>query len=110
MIQLRNLVVFAALFTATVAGADKSDLNQSIQSRHEQMWQAACQIWQWAEPGYQEHKSAKLLQDMLGQAGFKIETGVAGIPTAFTATFGSEKPVLAILGEYDALPGLSQSA
>lgn len=71
-------------------------------------WQHAEQIWDWAEPGYQETKSSKLLANWLKSAGFTIESGVAEIPTAFTATFGEGKPVIAILGEYDALPGLAQ--
>ena len=102
------LLVF--LLAPTMAWAEKTDLYRSIESRNDEMWQSACQIWQWAEPGYQEHKSSQLLQEMLAKAGFKIERGVAAMPTAFTATFGQGKPVIAILGEYDALPGLSQSA
>ena len=66
------------------------------------------QIWGYAEVGYQEIKSSALLQDQLKKEGFRIQTGVADIPTAFTATFGEGKPVIAILGEFDALPGLSQ--
>jgi aminobenzoyl-glutamate utilization protein B len=60
--------------------------------------------------GYQEKQSSALLQETLANAGFKITTAVAGIPTAFTAEYGNEGPVIAILGEYDALPGLSQKA
>jgi len=71
-------------------------------------WNHACQIWDWAEPGYQEEKSAKLLADWLEGHGFTVVRGVAGMPTAFTATFGTGHPVLALLGEYDALPGLAQ--
>ncbi len=63
-----------------------------------------------AEPGYQETKSSALLADMLASAGFDVERGVAGIPTAFTASYGSGKPVIGILGEFDSLPGLSQEA
>jgi aminobenzoyl-glutamate utilization protein B len=117
MSQLRNMrsdfmliVLLLGLLAPATARAEKTDLYESIQSRDDEMWQAACQIWEWAEPGYQEHKSSKLLQEMLDKAGFKIEAGVAEIPTAFTATFGSGKPVIAILGEYDALPGLSQNS
>jgi aminobenzoyl-glutamate utilization protein B len=72
--------------------------------------QVAMQIWDWAEIGYQEHKSSGLLQEELRKAGFKIEAGVAEIPTAFVASYGSGKPVVAILGEFDALPGVSQTA
>ncbi len=70
----------------------------------------ALQIWNFAEVGYQEYKSTALLQKTLQDAGFKITIGVAGMPTAFTAEYGSGKPIIGILGEFDALPGLSQYA
>ena len=72
--------------------------------------QVAKQIWDFAEVGYMETKSSALLQGELKAAGFTITTGIAGEPTAFVAEYGSGKPVIAILGEYDALPGLSQAA
>jgi aminobenzoyl-glutamate utilization protein B len=65
-------------------------------------------IWNYAELGLQEHKSASLLADELEKNGFKVKRGVAGMPSAFVASYGSGKPVIGILGEYDALPGLSQ--
>lgn len=65
-------------------------------------------IWSYAELGLQEYRSSKLLADTLEEAGFIVERGVAGMPTAFVASYGSGKPVIAILGEYDALPMLSQ--
>jgi len=70
----------------------------------------AMQIWEYAEMGYQEVKSSALLQNKLNKAGFTIQAGVAGIPTAFIAEYNNGGPVIAILGEYDALPGLSQKA
>jgi aminobenzoyl-glutamate utilization protein B len=70
----------------------------------------ARQIWGFAEVGYQETKSSALLQEQLRAAGFAVEAGVAEIPTAFVATWGTGKPVIAIIGEFDALPGLSQDA
>lgn len=70
----------------------------------------AKQIWGFAEVGYQEEKSSALLQDRLRSAGFSIEAGVGEMPTAFVASYGSGKPVIAIVGEFDALPGLSQDA
>lgn len=73
-------------------------------------WPTALKIWEAAEPGYQEKTSAKLLADAAETAGFKVTRGVAGIPTAFVAEFGSGKPVIGVLGEYDALPELSQDA
>ena len=61
-----------------------------------------------AEPGFVEYKSSELIIKHLEENGFKIERGVANLPTAFVATFGEGEPVLAVLAEYDALPGLSQ--
>jgi aminobenzoyl-glutamate utilization protein B len=72
--------------------------------------QLALRIWNFAEVGYQETQSSAALQDALKQAGFKLEVGVAGMPTAFTATYGSGSPVIGIMGEFDALPGVSQTA
>ena len=68
----------------------------------------AKQIWGFAELGFLETKSSALLQSELQSSGFRVTSGVAGIPTAFTAEYGSGKPVIAIIGEFDALPGLSQ--
>jgi aminobenzoyl-glutamate utilization protein B len=65
-------------------------------------------IWEYAELGMQEFKSSKLLADTLEEAGFTVERGVAGMPTCFVASYGSGKPVIGILGEYDALPMISQ--
>ncbi|MGD0361354.1 MAG: amidohydrolase [Bryobacteraceae bacterium] len=67
-------------------------------------------IWEYAELGYHEDKSSALLQRHLKEAGFRIQAGVAGEPTAFVATYGDGSPVIGILGEFDALPGLSQNA
>jgi aminobenzoyl-glutamate utilization protein B len=67
-------------------------------------------IWDYAEMGYHEGKSSALLQSNLKQAGFRIQSGVGDEPTAFIASYGSGLPVIGILGEFDALPGLSQAA
>ena len=67
-------------------------------------------IWEYAELGFVEIKSAKLLADELEKNDFKVERGVADIPTAFVATWGKRKPVIGIMGEYDALPGISNKA
>src|SRR4051795_3157741 len=66
------------------------------------------QIWGYAETGLHEEKSAKAFEDVLEKEGFTVTKGVAGMPTAFVATAGKGEPVVAILAEYDALPGLSQ--
>jgi aminobenzoyl-glutamate utilization protein B len=65
-------------------------------------------IWEYAELGLEEYNSSKLLADTLEEYGFKVKRGIAGMPTAFVAEWGSGKPVIGILGEYDALAGLSQ--
>ncbi len=67
-------------------------------------------IWSYAETGLQEFKSSRELMDFLKANGFTVEEGVAGMPTAFVASYGSGRPVIGILAEYDALPGLSQGA
>ena len=67
-------------------------------------------IWAYAETALREHKSSKLLADFAEQQGFTVTRGVSGMPTAFIARYGSGKPVIGIMGEYDALPGVSQKA
>lgn len=96
----------------TVDPADrlKTDALADIQSGYAEYKNIALQIWEHAELGYKEVKSSSLLQETLKANGFMVEAGVAGIPTAFVATYGSGQPVIAILAEYDALPGLSQKA
>lgn len=90
--------------------AEQESIIKSIDSRSDQFGDIAHQIWEYAELGYQEEKSTRLLQQTLSEAGFSVSTGVADIPTAFIASYGSGKPVIAILGEFDALPGVSQEA
>lgn len=65
-------------------------------------------IWEFAEVGLEEHRSSALLVDKLKSAGFRVRTGLADIPTAFVAEFGEGRPIIGLLCEYDALPGLSQ--
>jgi len=65
-------------------------------------------IWELAEVGLQEYESSVLLADELRKAGFKVRKAVVDMPTAFVATYGRSKPVIGIMGEYDALPGISQ--
>ena len=88
----------------------ETEILQSIDDRAAIYEKTASQIWSLAELGYQEHQSSGLLQTLLQEAGFNIVPGVADIPTAFTATFGSGKPIIGVLGEFDALPGISQAA
>ncbi len=88
--------------------ATETQILESVEQRRDASWKMARTIWEAAEPGYQEHRSSKLLADAAEAAGLRVTRGVADIPTAFTAEFGSGKPVIGILGEFDALPGLSQ--
>ncbi|WP_166831490.1 amidohydrolase [Thalassoroseus pseudoceratinae] len=81
---------------------------RTVDSQHDLILQANRMIWNFAEVGLQEKHSAALLVSHLKDAGFTIREGLAGMPTAFVAEFGSGKPVIGILAEYDALPGLSQ--
>jgi aminobenzoyl-glutamate utilization protein B len=67
-------------------------------------------IWAYAEIALREHKSAAALADFAEQQGFRVQRGVSGMPTAFVATYGQGRPVIGVMGEYDALPGLSQKA
>ena len=87
-----------------------AEIMSRIDARYDETASLARQIWEWAEVGYKETQSSKLLQDALQAEGFKIKAGVAGIPTAFTAEWGSGGPVIAVLGEFDALPGINQDA
>lgn len=79
-----------------------------IQDRAKQYETIAKSIWDWSELGYQEKKSSFLLQKTLKDEGFTIQAGVADIPTAFIAEYGSGFPIIGVLAEFDALPGISQ--
>ena len=91
-----------------VNAADSSDVLVYVDSRYEQTATLARKLWEFAEVGYQEVKSSALIKETLAADGFEIESGVAGIPTAFVASFGTEGPVIGILAEFDALPGINQ--
>ncbi|MDO9374353.1 MAG: amidohydrolase [Ferruginibacter sp.] len=86
----------------------KTEAVKALDNSYADYRKTALQIWEYAEVGYKEEKSTALLQQQLAINGFKIEKGVAGIPTSFVASYGSGSPVIAILAEFDALPGLSQ--
>ncbi len=108
---MKRLIIVAAataLFALPTLAAEKNDVVRFIDSQQADFSEVARRIWELAEVGYQETESSKLLAQQLASAGFEIERGVAEIPTAFIASFGEGKPVLGILAEFDALPGLSQ--
>jgi len=81
-----------------------------IEQRRDKLCKISDQIWGYAETRYEEYKSSALLCETLAEEGFAVEQGAAGMETAFVATYGDGKPVIAFLGEYDALYGLSQEA
>ena len=110
-VKLAVLIGCATSSAAAQTGTQMMDqVIRSIDARRDAYADVAKQIWSFAEVGYQEEKSSALLQQQLREAGFDVKAGAAGIPTAFVASFGSGKPVIAIVGEFDALPGLSQKA
>ena len=82
----------------------------ALQGNYEHYKKVALQIWDYAEVGYKEEKSTALLQSELKNNGFEVQSGIAGEPTSFIATYGSGSPVIGILAEYDALPGIMQEA
>ena len=105
------LVVATRVGAAELSAEHQNKLLKSIDAYAPQISDVALKIWNAPEFGYQETKTTALLQDELKRAGFRIDAGVAGIPTAFVARAGtSDGPVIAILAEMDALPGLSQAA
>lgn len=89
---------------------DKKDLINTIETKKQELTELSDKIWALAETAFEEHKSAELLADFAEKEGFRVERGVAEIPTAFVATYGSGSPVISVLGEFDALPGISQKA
>jgi len=99
----------AILLAAAVPVAAASGPIQRVEAHAERFGRISRQIWENPELGFSETKSAAALAAELRASGFRVTGGVAGLPTAFTAEWGQGKPIIAILGEYDALPGLSQS-
>ena len=88
---------------------NKKALLSSIEKHKTELIKISDAIWANAETAFEETQSAKILADYAEKNGFKVERGVAEIPTAFVATYGSGSPVISVLGEFDALPGLSQN-
>lgn len=105
-----SFLLFLPLFgiAQTNLSKEKQTIVDDLDAKTEKLAGVARQIWELAELGYQEKESTKLLQTQLKDAGFTIETGVADIPTAFVASYGQGEPIIGILAEYDALPGISQ--
>lgn len=107
---MKRLLFSLVLSLPLAAQTTKSDVLKRMDATKSTYEDIALKIWNYAEVGYQEVKSSALLQEQLKKEGFKVESGVAAIPTAFVASFGSGQPVIGVLAEFDALPGVSQEA
>ncbi len=109
-------VLFACFYVAAVAQenktvpANKQSVLNSITKQEKELITLSDQVWSFAEIAMKEYQSAKVLSAYAELKGFKVTRNVADIPTAFIAEYGSGKPIIGILGEFDALPGLSQKA
>ena len=110
-----TLILFLMLGTAlsvqaqeTHPNATKAAVIASVDSKYDALTSLSDEIWAHAELAFKEGESSQALADYAEANGLTVERGVAGIPTAFTAEFGSGEPIIGILGEFDALPGLSQ--
>jgi aminobenzoyl-glutamate utilization protein B len=107
------IMMAATLLTSTALGQQPARHQQVLQfvKDHSAHFSGTSKtIWEFAELGYHEEKSSALLRRELEAAGFRVQSPVADEPTAFVATYGQGGPVIGILGEFDALPGLSQAA
>jgi aminobenzoyl-glutamate utilization protein B len=107
---MTQFAIFGLLATGVVFGQPPASVLARVDAHAEHFGSVSRRIWETPELGFREVKSAALLRDELRAAGFRVRENAGGMPTAFVAEWGSGAPVIAILGEYDALPGLSQDA
>ncbi|MEL6529692.1 MAG: amidohydrolase [Pseudomonadota bacterium] len=110
MKQFARTLCAALLISGAPLAADSHDPIATVDAEAERTARVAQQLWEFAELGYLETRSTGLLQAELAGEGFTITGGIAEIPTAFVAEWGEGGPVIAILAEMDALPGINQSA
>ncbi len=108
--SLLIILVIQPLMTFAGDGKKKEEAVSSIEKQKADLISLSDQIWRFAETALRETRSSKLLADYAEKQGFQVNRGVAGMPTAFVATYGQGRPIIGILGEYDALPGISQKA
>lgn len=115
-LMLGTVSVFAQKIRLNAEGGqvkpnpNKEAIIRSVDKHQQELISVSDKIWAYAETALKEYKSSKELADYAEAQGFIVKRGVAGMPTAFTAEFGSGKPIIGIMGEYDALPGISQKA
>ena len=114
MTTILRLIACSTLLPAILQGQQNRPLKQratsSVEAQRPDLIRLSDEVWGFAEIGFKETKSADVLMAYAQRHGLTVERAVAGMPTAFVASYGSGKPVIAILGEYDALPGISQKA
>ncbi len=105
------LILIISSFTLQAQSVNKlkKELLNSLEQKSSALISISDNIWEAAEVAFREEKSAEYLIEYAEQNGLTVEKGLAGMPTAFTATYGEGKPVIGIIGEFDALPGLSQT-
>jgi len=104
------LCSFGVVLNAQKLSSNKKAIIASVEKHEQKLIEISDEIWALAETAFDEHQSSKVLSDYAESQGFTVERGVAGMPTAFVATYGSGSPVISVLGEFDALPGISQKA
>tara|TARA_B110000503_G_scaffold32772_1_gene53219 strand:- start:4606 stop:6033 length:1428 start_codon:yes stop_codon:yes gene_type:complete len=108
------LFLLATIIGTSISAQDLSEnkrhILKSVEKHEAKLIEISDAIWASAEIAFEENQSSDLLADYAEENGFKVDRGVAGMPTAFVATYGSGKPVISVLGEFDALPGISQKA
>jgi len=107
---LLSLFLYAVAARAQTPSSAKRAAVAAVERQRAQLVSMSDEIWRLAETALGEDRSAKVLADYAEQQGFTVQRGVADMPSAFIASYGSGRPVIAILGEYDALPGISQKA
>ena len=110
LVALLFFIIPLSCYSQQNLSANKNSAIRSVDAHQKELMELSNKIWGFAETGLNEYKSSAALADYLEAQGFMVKRGVAGLPTAFIATYGTGIPVIGVLGEYDALPGLSQKA
>ncbi|MBA4054158.1 MAG: amidohydrolase [Marivirga sp.] len=114
--RISSILLFTCITISAVnAQSKKTNPNKdavikSVEKHEAELIKLSDAVWSYAETALKEEKSAKVLADYAESQGFRVKRGVAQLPTAFIAEYGSGKPIIGIMGEFDALPGISQKA
>lgn len=113
-ITIASIILISTIVCASAqskkSNPRKDAVIKSVQNHEKELIRLSDEVWSFAETALRETKSSKALADFAESQGFTVKRGVSGMPTAFTAEYGSGKPVVGIMGEFDALPGISQKA